>query len=126
MHHHNYTVTDMCDTTCAMLTENGVDIFDRKENSHRGTRNLDIYGRYGDCDIALNVEFDKARGAFSGYCTIYDYETTYLDEFGDVLLERCSCSLDKFCKTCIEDYGICRPEHIVSAAIDYFNHNINS
>lgn len=119
MHHHNYTVIDMCDTTCAMLTENGVTIAEREEYPHQDHRSLTLHGTYHKRDIFLNVQFDNARGAFDSYCAI-DIDTTDLDKFCD---EECGYPLLGFCETCIDDYGICRPEHIVSTVINHFNLN---
>lgn len=123
MHHHNYTVTDMCNTTCAMLTENGVTISQREEKPyrayHQDRRTLTLHGTYQGRDIFLDVQFDNARGAFDGYCAI-DIDTTDLDKFCD---EEYGYPLGAFCDTCIDDYGICRPEHIVSTVINHFNLN---
>lgn len=37
--------------------------------------------------------------------------------------EECGYPLEGFCEICIDDYGICRPEHIVSTVINHFNLN---
>lgn len=122
MHTHNYTVNDMCDTTCAMLTENGVTIVEREEYPHQYHRSLTLHGTYRTYDIFLNVQFDHARGAFDGYCTIYT-DTTYRDTFGDQQHGERGYPLLGFCEICIDDYGVCRPEHIVSTVINHFNLN---
>lgn len=122
MHHHNYTVTDICDTTCAMLTENGVTITEREEYPHQDHRTLTLHGTYHNRGIFLNVQFDNARGAFDGTAAI-DTDATYLDAFGELQHEECVYPLGGFCEICIDDYGICRPEHIVSTVINHFNLN---
>lgn len=121
VYRHN-SVTTMCDDICTILTRNGATITEHEEYPRQDHRTLTLHGTYRNRGIFLNVQFDNIRGAFDGTAAI-DTDATYLDEFADLQHEECGYPLEGFCEICIDDYGICRPEHIVSTVINHFNLN---
>ncbi len=120
----NRSTYDVIDAVCDNLERAGFTITEREEYPHQDHHTLTLHGIYRNRGIFLNVQFDYIRGAFDGHCAI-DTDETYIDAFGELQHKECDYSLEWLCEDCIEAFGVCRPGHIVSAAIDYFNHNIN-